>query len=369
VKTLGRLFWKFFFFFWLAQAVIFVGVVALVWMWPDILRVTGGGPPEALVKLISPPPDLQGISSRLSLPPPVPLVAGVFVGLLFAASLSWYFSRPIRSLQQAFTDLSAGKLDTRIGSAMGKRRDELSDLGRAFDHSAAKLQALVESQQRLLHSTSHELRSPLARLQACAELMVQQPARAVELVERIERETNRMDRLVGELLTLARLDSGTNASPHAPVDLVELATDLREDATPELEASRCSLTLQAPPELLIHGDGELLYRAIDNVVRNAMRHAVKPGEVVITLTRHEADSVAHLQVSDNGPGIPDKDLESIFDPFFRRHAAEHPDGYGLGLTIARSIIAAHGGSVTAHNRPEGGLAVTFTLPMPLAGRA
>lgn len=212
---MGHLFWKFFLFFWLAQVVTSAGVGITVWLEHSGdrsgdrsgARFFDGGPPPA--------PEFRGADRSLpppslSHPPPslVPILAGSLASLFFAAFLAWYFARPIRSLRAAFESVADGKLETRIGASMGHRNDELADLGKNFDHMAGRLQNLIETQRRMLHDVSHELRSPLARLQAAADLMQQQPERGAEFAERIQRDTARMDTLIGELLTLARLDAG-----------------------------------------------------------------------------------------------------------------------------------------------------------------
>jgi len=190
---MGRLFWKFFFIFWLAQVVTTVGVGVAVWLahpafGPGSGAFDGGAPPPSALngadRLPLPlPPPPAGESGPRHLPPPViPFLAGSIVSLLFAVLLAWYFARPIRSLRAAFESVAGGKLETRIGTSMGRRNDELADLGKDFDHMASRLQNLLEAQRRLLHDVSHELRSPLARLQAAADLMRQQPERGAEFI-------------------------------------------------------------------------------------------------------------------------------------------------------------------------------------------
>jgi signal transduction histidine kinase len=366
---LGRLFWKFFTVFWLAQMTTFLSAGLLLFAWHPAamnspirhamvpLAQTGGPSTDELHR-----PD--GL-----LPPPLPLVAAVLVSLAFAAWLSWYFSRPIRSLNTAFDALADGNLDTRVASAMGSRRDELADLGQAFDRSAIKLQALVETQRRLLHDVSHELRSPLARLQACTDLMVQQPQRVAELVKRVERETARMDALVGELLTLARLDSGAQQLRDEVVDLSELLHTLSADAQLELESKQCAVALNVQNSVTLQGDFELLYRALDNILRNAIRYAPRGSAIAVGLGRHTTLAQATITISDRGPGLPPEDVLAIFEPFYR--SAQNSEqtersadqGYGLGLAITRSIVHSHGGTVVAKNRSGGGLEMQLTFPL------
>ena len=282
------------------------------------------------------------------------MIAGGLVSLIFAALLAWYFARPIRSLNKAFNDLADGKLATRVGKAMGRRRDELTDLGGDFDRTAERLQALIESQQRLLHDVSHELRSPLARLQAAVELMRQQPLRSSEFIDRIERDCGRMDLLVGELLTLARLDTGATRVQRENaevIDLADLLSAIVEDA--EFEAAGehgapCTIQALFASPLPVRGDRELLHRALENVVRNAVRYTRKAQgdacEIKVS-ARLSADALSgrrqiEVEVADRGPGVPDADLGKIFDPFFRSESTS-VEGYGLGLAITLRVVEAH----------------------------
>lgn len=366
---MGRLFWKFLAVFWLAQMAISVVMGLMLFAWSPDEGHGPARPPEAYAG--EPGPHGHGDAHKpgRGLPPPPMLAAALLVSLVSAAWLSWYFSHPIRNLNAAFDALANGQLDARVGNAMGSRRDELADLGHAFDRSADKLQTQVDTQRRLLHDVSHELRSPLARLQACSDLMVQQPQRAAELVQRIERETGRMDALVGEILTLARLSSGVQPLRKVTVDVGELLHTLGEDVQLELESKGCTLDLRAPDALSLQGDGEMLYRALDNILRNAIRYAPAGSEISIRAHAQAAPRQAVMEIADRGPGVPQQDLATIFEPFYRslrassQPAAEGHSGYGLGLAITRSIVQAHGGAVIAENRSGGGLLMRITLPL------
>jgi len=361
---MGRLFWKFFLFFWLAQVVTAAGVGITVWLEhsgdQSGIRFFDGEPP--------PPPKFRGADRPLhppglshSPPPLGPILAGSLASLFFAAFLAWYFARPIRSLRAAFESVADGKLETRVGTSMGHRNDELADLGKNFDHMAGRLQNLIETQRRMLHDVSHELRSPLARLQAAADLMQQQPERGAEFVQRIQRDTARMDTLVGELLTLARLDTGMTGNLDKEVDLYEIAVDIADDARFEADGKRCSIQVDVNESLVLRGNHELLHRAIENVVRNAVHHSSEDGIVVISAKL--ADGQLSIIVADSGPGVLEEDLAAIFEPFFRSGSTGATTGYGLGLAITRRVIEAHGGKVSASNRPAGGLLVTLKFPL------
>jgi signal transduction histidine kinase len=294
-------------------------------------------------------------------PPLLPIFAGSVVSLIFAALLAWYFARPIRNLRTAFDAVANGKLETRIGMEMDGRKDELADLGHDFDRMASRLQSLMEAQRRLLHDVSHELRSPLARLQAATDLMQQQPERAAEFIARIERDTGRINTLVGELLTLARLDSGMAGRMEEAVDMRELIEHIVHDARFEAESKQCAVDISLPEHIAIKGNHELLFRALENVVRNAVLHSPAGKRIAVTVTR-DASKQWLISVADEGSGVLPSELESIFAPFFRSQRGSAAHGYGLGLAITQRVVQAHGGMVVAENRPEGGLMVTITLP-------
>jgi len=295
-----------------------------------------------------------------------PIVGGILASLVVAALLAWYIAKPIGSLRRAFDAAAKGDLDARIGDSMGRRRDELADLGRDFDRTAAKLKLLMDMQRRLLHDVSHELRSPLARLQAAVGLARQQPGNVEASMERIEREAVRMDRLVDELLTLSRTEAGMGAQQTDVVDLAEIVDEVVQDASFEVAAgataARFDTDLGALASAHPKGNAEMLHRAFENVVRNAARYT-PPGGRVEVAARH--DAVHHevtVTIADQGPGVAPAELEAIFQPFFRGGDVTISRGHGLGLAIARRVIEAHGGRITASNRPTGGLAVTIVLP-------
>lgn len=380
---MGRLFWKFFFIFWLAQVFTSFGVGLAIWTlrpelpqmyvpgmhgetsppFPDAGGRYGMMPPSPGMQDGMPPPlPMNGQPPyRVGwLPPLLPILAGSVISLIFAALLAWYFARPIRSLRNAFDEVAKGKLDTRIGSSIGGRNDELADLGQDFDRMASRLQGLMEAQRRLLHDISHELRSPLARLQAATDLMQQQPERAAEFISRLERDTGRIDALVGELLTLARLDSGMAGRMDEDVDMCELIEHIVADARFEAAAKQCMVNTDLAERIHVKGNHELIFRALENVVRNAVLHT--PEGKLVKLTVAQLGSEWHISVADEGSGVPPSELESIFQPFFRSKTGNNFSGYGLGLAITQRVVQAHGGSVKASNRASGGLEVKITLP-------
>lgn len=379
---MGRLFWKFFLIVWLVQLAGAVATGTLFWLEHQRREARGGEPPPPFDDTRPPPPrDDFGRppprddwrrpepprmgppgGPRPLLPRPLPplphILIGLVASLLTAAAIAGYVARPVRRLKNAFAAAGEGDLATRIGSSMGRRKDELADLGRDFDRMADRLQQQIESQKRLLHDVSHELRSPLARLHAAIGLARQQPERFEETMTRLEREGQRMDLLVGELLTLARIDAGETGAMET-IDLGELLAELSEDARFEARERGIGVELAAPQALPVRADPALLHRAIENVVRNALRHSPEGGTVRIETSRPAAGR-CQIAILDRGPGVAEARLEEIFMPFRR---GSEGGGYGLGLAIARRIVEAAGGTITAANRAGGGFCVAVELPL------
>lgn len=378
-----RLFWKFFLVIWLSQTTVTLGVG--VWFWlerqgdhrheppphqshPARPEHPAGTPGQSTARpALTPPRDTpDGMHHR---PPPrgpripwPPLILGFFGSLLFAALLARYFSRPIRELRQTFSAVAGGDLGARAGPAMGKRQDELADLGKAVDRMLDQLQSLMASQRGLLHDVSHELRSPLARLQAAAGLARQRPERSEEFIQRVEKESQRIDHLVDELLLLSRLENGMGDPQLSPVDLPTLLQDMVEDARCEAAGRPLVITVQLPPTCPpVSADPAWLHRAIENVLRNAIKFSPPAGEIMMRLQLDPQGWLA-LQITDNGQGVPNDALPRLFSPFFRTADGRRLEGHGLGLAITRRIVEDMGGSVGACNRPEGGFAVDIRLP-------
>lgn len=294
-------------------------------------------------------------------PPLLPIMAALLGSLAASALLAWYFSKPVRNLRWALGAIAEGKLDTRVQPLMGGRRDEIADLGRDFDQMAQKLHQLIASQRRLLHDVSHELRSPLARLQAAVGLARQDPAKAAATFDRIEREIARLDKLVGEVLTLSRLEGGTGEESKTRVDVIELVAGIADDAQFEARANGRDLNFAGNGEFVIDGRAELLHRAFENVLRNAVKFT-RPGTSVEVTAEQSVAGQLRLGICDQGPGVPTNELDAIFEPFHRCAGSVSADGFGLGLAIARRAIETHGGTIRAANRAEGGLCLEIVLP-------
>lgn len=305
---------------------------------------------------------------------PLPLVTfGIVGGLLFAAVLAWYLTKPIQRLRDGFSQLAQGHLGVRLGQHIGRRRDELADLARDFDSMAERLQQLITSREHMLHVVSHELRSPLARLHVAVGLAHQDPRRLSASLDRIELEAKRLDEMVGEVLTLARAESGRPPLDDY-LDLNSLVLTVASDARFEVQSSgvrvETNLGEASPQEHpTVKGNAELLRHALENVVRNALRHSARGQTVRIEVTPDWAGKSFVINVSDEGPGMEPKALDTFFEPFVQGHGWVDGQGFGLGLAIAQKAVQAHGGSIKAQNRQERGLVVIIELPFGPKGSA
>ncbi|WP_447892919.1 HAMP domain-containing sensor histidine kinase [Pseudomonas marginalis] len=289
----------------------------------------------------------------------IPLIIGTLMSALFSGYMAYYLAWPLAYLKRAMSDAAHGRFETRVKPAMGKRRDEIVDLAEDCDRMANQLKVLVEAQQQLLHDISHELRSPLTRMQAAIGLLRQDAAR-LEMLERIERESERMDTLIEALLTLARLQGRPESIEREPVDIVELLAMIVEDAQFEAGIKGCRVHLQVCPPFIACVSGELLYRCFENVIRNAVRYTRPDTTVCVSAqVNHDANRLT-VQITDQGPGVDDDRLHSIFQPF-ERGVGDASVGFGLGLAIAARAVQMHGGHILARNEPGGGLAVEITL--------
>lgn len=290
----------------------------------------------------------------------VQLVAMALVSFCFAVGLAWYLYRPIRLLHFASRRFASGELATRLAPSIGGRQDEIADLGRDFDEMATRLQAVVEEKTRLLHDVSHELRSPLARMQIALEFLRQKPEQRDEMIERIAHEIDRLDKTLGETLTLSRLQANTPAPHEECVNLTELIAEIVDDARFESGANGASIELKETREFLVEGRSELLRSAFENVIRNSILHTPEGIAVRVEMTAAD-DSTVTVRIIDGGPGVAEEELPYLFEPFYRGLRGKRSNGQGLGLSIARRAIELHGGSVTAMNAPDG-FCVRIQLP-------
>jgi two-component system sensor histidine kinase CpxA len=278
-------------------------------------------------------------------------------GILLCYLLAYYLTQPVRRLQKAVERFGHGDLSARAAS---RRRDELGELAQTFDRMADRIESLLAAQRRLLLDISHELRSPLARLRVAVELARSGSNRDAAL-GRIEKEAERLNVLVGGLLEVTRAENDPDAMRREPVRLDRLLEELVGDAAIEAQALGTAVSLTAAQSVLVEGDPELLRRAIENVIRNALRHA--PAGTAVETSLASAEGRARLSIRDYGPGVPPDALPRIFDAFYRVESDRDraSGGAGLGLSIARRAVELHKGTIKARNASPG-LQVEIDLP-------
>jgi two-component system, OmpR family, sensor kinase len=303
---------------------------------------------------------MDGPRRILNIPEPMFVFAGS-VGLLFSLLLAWNLTRPMRQLREGFSRVSNGDLSVRLYPMMRKRHDELSTVAEAFDAMVERLDTLVRAREELLHDISHELRSPLARLQLATGLARQTPESVNASLDRIDEEARRLDKMIGELLTLSRAEH-ESIPDEQYFDLTGLVhavvTDVRYEA--QIPGVKVDFHVDENADYTVRGNAELIRRGIENVLRNALRFSL-PGQHIQVRLKAEQQWLA-IRVRDQGPGVDEEKLSSIFDPFVRVNSPLLGKGYGLGLAIVRKVVLAHHGEVQAINRPEGGLELTIRLP-------
>lgn len=311
-------------------------------------------------------PDFQSASlSRLISRPHVvaaQLILATLIGAAVCLALAAYLTAPLRRLREATVAYGSGDFSHRVMPTLGGRRDEIVDLAQSLDTMAERIDALIEAQRGLLRDVSHELRSPLARAQVAVGLARQRAGGVADAeLKRIDTEMERLNELIGRIIDFSRLDAGLNPIRHDALRLEQLVADVVEDARIEADAKQCRISAALPVQAAFTGDAALLASAIENVLRNALRHSPVGGEVRLELAH--APGGWCIVVADQGPGIPEALLGRVFEPFFRVDDHRNPQGgIGLGLAIARQAVVAHGGRIELNNREAGGLQVSIHLP-------
>jgi two-component system sensor histidine kinase CpxA len=301
------------------------------------------------------------------------LLIALITGGILCYWLARYVTAPIVRLRCATRDLADGNLKARAGPALVRRRDEIGHLGRDFNVMAERIETLMLAQRRLLGDISHELRSPLARIGVALELVRKRAgSEAASALNRIEHETDELNELINQLLTLTRLETCAEGPNGMKVDLAELVREVAADADFEARSRNSAVHVVACEECATTGIAELLHSAVENVVRNALRYTAEGTQVEISLRCDKGvdHGAAVISVRDHGAGVPEASLQDIFRPFYRVGDARdrQTGGNGLGLAITSRAVRLHGGTVKAANAPDGGLVVEIRLPLACDAR-
>jgi len=293
----------------------------------------------------------------------LPLLS-IGVSGLICFLLTRHITSPVFELRKGAENIAAGNLTARVSENLRNRGDEIGQLGRDFDRMADRLESLVSGHKRLLGDVSHELRSPLSRLLVALGLARRANAEELpELLDRIALESRRLDNLIGQLLTLSRIESGSHATAAASINLTALLHEVVADADFEARVQSRRVGVTFFEECTVSGSEELLRSAIENVVRNGVRYTPE-GTAVDVSVRRERDR-AVIRVRDQGPGVPEAMLSEIFLPFRRVQTIDRSpnEGSGLGLAIAHRAVTANGGKIGAMNAADGGLIVDIEFPV------
>ena len=287
------------------------------------------------------------------------LVVALIVSGFVSYILTRFIVLPVRRLREAGQRVANGDLSVRVAHTVGDRTDDIAQLARDFDDMTGRIEQLLSNQQRLMRDVSHELRSPLARLQALLSI-ARQKNQDENLVDRMERETERLNGLIEQILTYARMETEAELQLRN-TDLVDLLNTIAEDASVEGELQNKTVTLEGPERFLLRADHALLHSVFENLVRNAVRHT-KPASTVAIDIKESGNNVT-ISVRDSGQGVPDDVLNQLFEPFFQVDEGWNGEGgSGVGLAIAEQGTLLHGGRVWAENAASGGLIVYVELP-------
>lgn len=330
------------------------------------------GPPPG------PGPEMHPGSRRHPVSKPLPVLGGTLSFLLIRLAailivsgiicylLARYLATPISKLSQATHRFAAGDFSTRVSSEIGRRKDEISDLAVDFDYMAERIESLLTSQRTLLRDISHELRSPLARINVALELCRSRSGgESIKYLERIEQEAEALNELIEQILTLNRVEYGIGNCKKEEFDLNVLIDKIRNDADFEAGSLNRSVKIIQSEQCHIKGYIKLIRRAVENVLRNAVIYTAPETSVEISLKKvlQDGHSLAAITIRDYGPGVPEQETTNIFQPFYR--ISEGRDrktgGTGIGLAIADAAIRLHGGSIRAINVPGGGLSIEILL--------
>lgn len=290
------------------------------------------------------------------------MFAAIILGMLLASMvISYFIVKPVRSLRRTTQSLGQRDLSARVETSVADRNDAIGELGRDFNRMAERLDDSYKSQHQLLRDVSHELRSPLARIQVASLLAEQKTGESSEL-KRIDQETLRLDGLIETILRLTRLNDTPNLKLE-PLDIAPLIDEIVRDAHYEYQNTQKKIAIDLGNPPIIKADFEHLSSALENILRNAMYYTKDPS--VVTITTQTQGKIVEIRIKDEGPGVPEADLKRLFEPFFRSDSSrnEKTGSNGVGLAITKRIIELHEGKVWAINSPDGGLTVMVQLPV------
>lgn len=300
------------------------------------------------------------------------MAIGIMAVIILAGILCFFLARhlttPISRLRDVTRALTAGDLSARMGGSIGSRNDELADLSRDFDLMAEQIENLLKSQVQLIRDISHELRSPLARLNVALELARASSAdNGGPALDRIEQESICLNNMIGQILTLSRIESGTVDSKAQRFELGRVLEKIASDARYESKTRNIEVRLLRRKEITFTGHQRLIESALENVVRNAVKYTRDDSSIEITLDEawNGNGNCAVIEVSDQGEGVPENELDRIFTPFYRLAPSRDrlTGGSGIGLAITERAVRLHNGKVAASNIPGGGLKISITLPL------
>jgi len=292
----------------------------------------------------------------------------VLLVTLLCLALAYHIASPIHSIQSTARRVAQGDLKARVPSSVSRRYDELAALAKDFDSMVNRLDSLIQTQKNLLNSVSHELRSPLARINLSLALLKNRfSPDSDELFQRLDRDVERIDLLMGQLLTLSRLEAGFSSAEREDVDFAQLVEEVAADGNFEAQALGKSVSFQTTGSIILrNADPHALRSACENIIRNAVRFT-RPGsdvQIVLNVDRNAPEPLAFLSIRDHGPGVPEGSLQAIFQPFYRINGdGEVTGGNGLGLAIASEAIRLHRGTIRAENLRPTGLEIIIQLPV------
>ena len=294
-----------------------------------------------------------------------PIVLTLTLAFVFTLAVSWLlarlYTRNLSKLNSALRHFGEGEFGTRVAAKLASADTEVADLASVFDRCAIRIEELINRQRRLFHDVSHEIRSPLARIDVALELAKRSPEAADKQLERIQKEVNNIDSLVDNLLTYARLDSDTDM-PTDPIGLADIVAEVAENLQFEAQKKNVTVAFSIGGDPVIEGNGTLLARAVENLTRNALRYS--PDHSTITLSLVEESEHYAVICRDQGPGMSDEDIAVMFNPFVRGSNEATGSGFGLGLAIAKRAVKRHGGTISARNADPCGLELTVRIPKP-----